>query len=213
MEGRRCASKWRACRGPERSLVSRRRTRTTASPSRSISPRTSPCLVPWTVMAHTVGDSTRCSVASGWSDEIMMLLRRPSSFGLRKAAPAHHPREPPHQREGREEGAHLGVPRSRQVSGQQPDRLRVQRQHCRSQLSQGTSCCMACMVHGPLLTETLHGLQGHTLTTAWVGDSRGVLGRETPESGLHAVDLTEDHKPTNPGEKERILKTNGRVER
>lgn len=62
-------------------------------------------------------------------------------------------------------------------------------------------------------TAVVSYLKGHTLTTAWVGDSRGVLGRETPESGLHAVDLTEDHKPTNPGEKERILKTNGRVER
>ena len=51
------------------------------------------------------------------------------------------------------------------------------------------------------------------MTTAWVGDSRGVLGRESPEEGLHAVDLTNDHKPTNPEEKARILKTNGRVER
>lgn len=58
-----------------------------------------------------------------------------------------------------------------------------------------------------------HSPQGRTLTTAWVGDSRGVLGCETPELGLHPVDLTEDHKPTNPEEKARILKTNGRVER
>lgn len=54
--------------------------------------------------------------------------------------------------------------------------------------------------------------QGRTLTTAWVGDSRGVMGRET-KTGIVAVDLTYDHKPTNPEEKTRILKSNGRVER
>jgi serine/threonine protein phosphatase PrpC len=56
--------------------------------------------------------------------------------------------------------------------------------------------------------------QGRTLTTAWVGDSRGVLGRRS-EGGTswEAVDLTVDHKPTSPEEKSRILRSNGRVER
>lgn len=54
--------------------------------------------------------------------------------------------------------------------------------------------------------------QGRTLTTAWVGDSRGVLGREG-KKGVEAVDLTYDHKPTNAEEKARILRANGRVER
>jgi serine/threonine protein phosphatase PrpC len=47
-----------------------------------------------------------------------------------------------------------------------------------------------------------------------VGDSRGVLGRRCPESGAwQALDLTYDHKPTAAGEKERILRSQGRVER
>ena len=55
-------------------------------------------------------------------------------------------------------------------------------------------------------------LQGRTLTTAWVGDSRGVMARQT-EHGWEAIDLTDDHKPTNPEEKARIQAHNGRVER
>eukprot|EP00798_Chlamydomonas_sp_ICE-L_P012362 gene12362-15543_t len=55
-------------------------------------------------------------------------------------------------------------------------------------------------------------LKGTTLTTAWVGDSRGVMARETSK-GLEAIDLTIDHKPTDPEEKTRILRSNGRVER
>lgn len=54
--------------------------------------------------------------------------------------------------------------------------------------------------------------QGKTLTTAWVGDSRGVLGRQT-KKGWDAIELTNDHKPTNPDEKARILRSQGRVER
>lgn len=61
-------------------------------------------------------------------------------------------------------------------------------------------------------TAVVSYLKGKTLTTAWVGDSRGVLGREG-KKGIEAVDLTYDHKPTNPDEKTRILKSNGRVER
>ncbi|PNW88452.1 hypothetical protein CHLRE_01g030200v5 [Chlamydomonas reinhardtii] len=61
-------------------------------------------------------------------------------------------------------------------------------------------------------TAVVSYLKGKTLTTAWVGDSRGVMGRET-KKGWEAVDLTNDHKPTAPEEKARILKANGRVER
>lgn len=58
------------------------------------------------------------------------------------------------------------------------------------------------------------GLQGNELTTAWVGDSRAVLGRATPcGRSVAAVGLTEDHKPAAPGERERILRNQGRVER
>lgn len=56
-------------------------------------------------------------------------------------------------------------------------------------------------------------LRGNQLTTAWVGDSRGVLGRATAGGGWQAVDLTSDHKPTDPAERERILRSQGRVER
>ncbi|PNH12405.1 putative protein phosphatase 2C 64 [Tetrabaena socialis] len=61
-------------------------------------------------------------------------------------------------------------------------------------------------------TAVVSYLKGKTLTTAWVGDSRGVLGRES-KKGWEAIDLTNDHKPTTPEEKARILKANGRVER
>ncbi|KAG2495635.1 hypothetical protein HYH03_006235 [Edaphochlamys debaryana] len=61
-------------------------------------------------------------------------------------------------------------------------------------------------------TAVVSYLKGKTLTTAWVGDSRGVMGRET-KKGWEAIDLTTDHKPTAPEEKARILKANGRVER
>ena len=62
-------------------------------------------------------------------------------------------------------------------------------------------------------------LDGARLTVAWVGDSRVVLGRApagAAASGsgrLEAVELTADHKPTNPGERERILASEGRVAR
>lgn len=61
-------------------------------------------------------------------------------------------------------------------------------------------------------TAVVSYLKGKTITTAWVGDSRGVMGRET-KKGWEAIDLTHDHKPTNPEEKNRILSSNGRVER
>ena len=62
-------------------------------------------------------------------------------------------------------------------------------------------------------TSVVSFLKGKTLTTAWVGDSRGVLGRAKKGGGFEAVALTKDHKPTAPEEKARIVATNGRVER
>jgi len=62
-------------------------------------------------------------------------------------------------------------------------------------------------------TAVVSYLKGKTLTTAWVGDSRGVLGREAKKGQWEAIDLTSDHKPTNTEEKARILRSNGRVER
>ena len=62
-------------------------------------------------------------------------------------------------------------------------------------------------------TSVVSFLKGKTLTTAWVGDSRGVLGRSKKGGGYEAVPLTKDHKPTTPEEKARIVATNGRVER
>ena len=57
-------------------------------------------------------------------------------------------------------------------------------------------------------------IHGRSLTTAWVGDSRGVIGYDAGNgTGIQALDLTNDHKPTLPEEKERILKSNGRVEK
>lgn len=61
-------------------------------------------------------------------------------------------------------------------------------------------------------TAVVSYLKGRTLTTAWVGDSRGVIGRDVG-NGIEAVDLTIDHKPTTPEERNRILNANGRVER
>ena len=62
-------------------------------------------------------------------------------------------------------------------------------------------------------TSVVSFLKGKTLTTAWVGDSRGVMGRTKKGGGYEAVALTKDHKPTAPEEKARIVATNGRVER
>lgn len=56
-------------------------------------------------------------------------------------------------------------------------------------------------------------LQGTTLTTAWVGDSRMVLGRQGKRGAWEAVEVSHDHKPTTQEEKARILKHQGRVER
>merc|ERR1719271_306465 len=53
------------------------------------------------------------------------------------------------------------------------------------------------------------------LYVAHVGDSRCVLGKrrasESGKGGWQAMDLTEDHKPNNPAEKDRIEKSGGQV--
>ena len=57
-------------------------------------------------------------------------------------------------------------------------------------------------------------LSGRLLNVAWVGDSRGVLGRTADKGpGFEAVAMTKDHKPTAPDEKARIVASSGRVER
>jgi len=61
-------------------------------------------------------------------------------------------------------------------------------------------------------TAVVSFLKGRMLYTAWVGDSRGVLGRKTKD-GIEGIDLTIDHKPNDPEEKSRIQSRNGRVER
>ena len=62
-------------------------------------------------------------------------------------------------------------------------------------------------------TAVVSLLRGTTLTTAWVGDSRCVLGRRSNGGVFEAVPLTRDHKPTVKDEKARILAENGRVEK
>jgi len=39
------------------------------------------------------------------------------------------------------------------------------------------------------------------------------MGREMAPGNMEAIDLTDDHKPTNTEERARILESNGRVER
>ena len=57
-------------------------------------------------------------------------------------------------------------------------------------------------------------LEGRLLSVAWVGDSRGVLGRGKDNGeGYEAVNITVDHKPTCAEEQARILANSGRVER
>ena len=57
-------------------------------------------------------------------------------------------------------------------------------------------------------------LEGCLLNVAWVGDSRGVLGRRKADAaGFEAVNITVDHKPTNIEEQARIIASSGRVER
>lgn len=72
-----------------------------------------------------------------------------------------------------------------------------------------------------LIFTVFHGmlLQGMSLTTAWVGDSRAVLGRRVRQGqgavaqAWEAVALSKDHKPTHPTEQKRISSTGGRIQR
>ena len=45
-----------------------------------------------------------------------------------------------------------------------------------------------------------------------LGDSRAVLFRQTAKEKL-AIELSYDHKPTRPDEKERIIRSGGKIER
>lgn len=57
-------------------------------------------------------------------------------------------------------------------------------------------------------------LEGRLLNVAWVGDSRGVLGkRGSGNKAFQAVNMTTDHKPTCKDEQGRIVASSGRVER
>lgn len=54
--------------------------------------------------------------------------------------------------------------------------------------------------------------QGRRVTAAWVGDSRAIVVRQ--EGGLwRGIPLTQDHKPSCPGELTRIVNHGGRVQR
>jgi serine/threonine protein phosphatase PrpC len=73
-------------------------------------------------------------------------------------------------------------------------------------------------------TLVLAVIRGHSITIANIGDSRITLGRKsetardrtpamrnTAANPLQAIPLSVDHKPSIPKEKERILRTGGRV--
>lgn len=57
--------------------------------------------------------------------------------------------------------------------------------------------------------------QGRTIYSAWVGDSRAVLGRRRvgDDTTHETIALSEDHKPGDPEEKQRIQLAGGRVDR
>ncbi|GKY93981.1 hypothetical protein MPSEU_000365000 [Mayamaea pseudoterrestris] len=54
-------------------------------------------------------------------------------------------------------------------------------------------------------------IRGNSVTGVNVGDSRVILGKEEKSGTLIAQDITFDHKPDSPKEKERILACGGRV--
>lgn len=68
-----------------------------------------------------------------------------------------------------------------------------------------------CEVSGTTAIVSL--LKDETVHTAWVGDSKAVLGKIGRDGMFEAVDLTKDHRPTDPEEETRITESNGRVER
>ena len=53
-------------------------------------------------------------------------------------------------------------------------------------------------------------IRGNRITGVNIGDSRVIIGK-TVDGNLVAEELTHDHKPDTPGEKERILSAGGRV--
>lgn len=54
-------------------------------------------------------------------------------------------------------------------------------------------------------------IRGNHLTGVNVGDSRVILGTQDPQGNLVPAEITFDHKPDSPKEKERILACGGRV--
>ena len=48
------------------------------------------------------------------------------------------------------------------------------------------------------------------IVTAWLGDSRAIMGRRH-QGAVNVVELSKDHKPDNPLERKRILKAGGRI--
>ncbi|CCI49342.1 unnamed protein product [Albugo candida] len=60
-------------------------------------------------------------------------------------------------------------------------------------------------------TAVIALIRDHVLITANIGDSRIVRGYMDAESTIHSQDISIDHKPDLPDEKDRILKSGGRV--
>jgi len=54
-------------------------------------------------------------------------------------------------------------------------------------------------------------VRGNTVTGVNIGDSRVILGSQQSDGSITAEDITFDHKPDTPAEKERILACGGRV--
>lgn len=54
-------------------------------------------------------------------------------------------------------------------------------------------------------------LTGHRLFTAWIGDSRALLCRESSQGGFVTVALTDDHRPSSKAEADRVRKAGGQV--
>jgi len=64
---------------------------------------------------------------------------------------------------------------------------------------------------GTTASVILHNLETRMLYMAHVGDSRCVLGRMDDQKEVRSLDLTTDHKPNLPEERERIIKNGGVV--
>eukprot|EP00245_Coleochaete_scutata_P005701 TRINITY_DN19459_c0_g1_i1.p1 TRINITY_DN19459_c0_g1~~TRINITY_DN19459_c0_g1_i1.p1 ORF type:complete len:511 (+),score=60.88 TRINITY_DN19459_c0_g1_i1:394-1926(+) len=68
-----------------------------------------------------------------------------------------------------------------------------------------------CSVSGT--TAVMAQIQERTLTLAWAGDSRAVIGKTGDDGIMEALPLSIDHKPDVKAEKQRIVENNGRVDR